>query len=289
MKISHVIRGEEWLPSLPLHLRLYDAFGWDAPKFAHLPLILKPSGKGKLSKRDGDKLGFPVFPLEWKTTSSPGYKEQGYLPEAVVNFLALLGWNPGTEEEIFEMDALIDSFDLYKVHKAGARFDPDKNRWFNQQHVQRLPLKRWVDLCKEVLVSRGVAFDTKTLFSVAELIQNRVVLVEDIWSELRVFFEDPSAYDESSLKKAWKENTASVMESVVLGLEKRGLSNSDDIKDLLSDIAKQHQIGMGGVMAPLRVCLVGSLKGPDLSKLILLIGTRATKRRINIAIYTLCK
>jgi len=289
MKISHVIRGEEWLPSLPLHLRLYDAFGWDAPKFAHLPLILKPSGKGKLSKRDGDKLGFPVFPLEWKTTTSPGYKERGYLPEAVVNFLALLGWNPGTEQEVFEMDALIDSFDLHKVHKAGARFDPDKNRWFNQQHVQRLPFKRWVDLCKEVLVYKGVVFDTKKLISVAELIQNRVVLIVDVWSELRVFFEDPSAYDESSVKKAWKENTASVMESVVLGLEKTSLSNSDDIKDLLSDIAKQHQIGMGGVMAPLRVCLVGSLKGPDLTKLILLIGMHATMRRINIAISALCK
>jgi glutamyl-tRNA synthetase len=289
MKISHVIRGEEWLPSLPLHMRLYDALGWEAPKFAHLPLILKPSGKGKLSKRDGDKLGFPVFPLAWKTTSSSGYKEQGYLPEAVVNFLALLGWNPGTEEEIFEMDTLIKSFDLHKVHKGGARFDPEKNKWFNQQHIQMMPLEHWVDLCEKILESRGVNYDKNVLVSAAELIQNRVAFVHEIWDELNVFFEDPSTYDESSVKKAWKENTETVMESVVLGLEKTQLTDVNELKNLLSDIAEQQQIGMGKVMAPLRVCMVGSLKGPDLSKLILLVGAQTAIRRINLAISTLCK
>lgn len=287
MEISHVIRGEEWLPSLPLHFRLYEAFGWTPPVFAHLPLILKPSGKGKLSKRDGDKLGFPVFPLEWKLTGASGYREQGYLPGAVTNFLAFLGWNPGTEEEFFDLKDLITSFDLARVHKAGARFDPDKNRWFNQQHIQKLPVDDWVKYCEKVLLDKNVSFDKKTLPQMSALIQDRVVLTADIWEEIKVFFKAPEAYDEKSVKKVWKENTSDVMLSACGVFEGGVFTEADDIKRALVGVAEEHQIGLGGVMAPLRLCLVGSLKGPDLMMLIKLIGTNTAAERIRHALASL--
>ena len=181
MKISHVIRGEEWLPSLALHLKLYGGFGWKPPEFAHLPLILKPSGKGKLSKRDGDKLGFPVFPIQWEKEIM-GYKEEGFLPEAVLNFLALLGWNDGGENEVFSLEQLISLFDLERVHHAGARFDPEKNKWFNQQHIQRLSLSHFSSLCKAVIEKHGFSVhDENKLKAIALMIQPRVVLTTELW------------------------------------------------------------------------------------------------------------
>ncbi|MGB0199113.1 MAG: glutamate--tRNA ligase [Flavobacteriaceae bacterium] len=284
MRISHVIRGEEWLPSLPLHCRLYDAFGWEPPVFAHLPLILKPSGKGKLSKRDGEKLGFPVFPIEWKETGTSGYREQGYLPAAMTNFLALLGWNPGTEEEVFELGDLIKSFDLGRVHKAGARFDPEKNMWFNQQHIQKMPLSRWTKHCEEVLIEKGVSYDKNRLITASESIQSRVVLTRDIWEEIKVFFEAPLQYEEKSVKKAWKDHTPLVLESVCVAFARSWQDDAEAIKSKLVEVAKQHALGLGGVMAPLRVCLVGSLKGPDLMVLAKQLGSEEVIKRIRAAL-----
>ena len=187
MKISHVIRGEEWLPSIALHIKLYDAFGWTTPSFAHLPLILKPSGKGKLSKRDGDQLGFPVFPIQWGEEMK-GYRETGFLPEAVVNFLALLGWNNGDEQEVFSLEEMVSLFDLNRVHHAGARFDPEKNKWFNQQHIQALSLSAFAQLCKAEVEGHTQTYLTdEKLLSMAEMVQPRVVLLGDLWPALKIF------------------------------------------------------------------------------------------------------
>ena len=208
MEISHVIRGEEWLPSLALHQMLYEAFGWDIPQFAHLPLILKPTGKGKLSKRDGDKLGFPVFPLEWKdeNTIAQGYKESGYLSDAVVNFLAFLGWNPGTEQELFSLEELIQSFDINQVNKSGARFDPEKIKWYNHHYIQQATN---AELTEKLIAEKSelAALDAGYIELVVGLIKERAQLVPELWQLGEYFFKAPNSYDEKSLKKAWKEDT----------------------------------------------------------------------------------
>ena len=217
MEISHVIRGEEWLPSLALHQLLYDAFGWEAPQFAHLPLILKPTGKGKLSKRDGDKLGFPVFPLEWtdpKTGDvSRGYKEDGYFSEAVVNFLAFLGWNPGTEQEIYSLEQLIADFDLERVNKAGARFDPDKTKWFNHHYMQQQLDLDLAYVFKENQTELS-EIDINYIALVVGLIKERATFISDFWELSHFFFEAPSTYDEKAAKKGFKEDTPSIMKTV---------------------------------------------------------------------------
>ena len=287
MEISHVIRGEEWLPSLALHLKLYDAFNWGSPEFAHLPLILKPSGKGKLSKRDGDKLGFPVFPIQWEEEIM-GYKEEGYLPEAVLNFLALLGWNDGGENEIFSLEELISSFDLERVHHAGARFDPEKNKWFNQQHIQRLSLSNFSRLCKNVIENHGFTVnDENKLKSIALMIQPRVALTTELWQELNVFFERPKSYDEKALKKVWKEKTPDLLQAVAKTLSRDGDTTLEKLKNMLNGVAEDAGLGLGALMGPLRVVIVGSLSGPDLFSIINTLGTKEVINRIDLALEVL--
>ena len=287
MEISHVIRGEEWLPSLALHLKLYKSFGWEPPIFAHLPLILKPSGKGKLSKRDGDKLGFPVFPLQWEGEIS-GYREEGFLPEAVLNFLALLGWNDGSDQEVFTLSELIHLFDLKKVHHAGERFDHEKNRWFNQQHVQRLSPNLFSDFCRAEVEARGYEVPkSNKLTTMAEMIQPRVVLINDIWSEISVFFEAPCEYDSKALQKLWKEQTAGLLQSLGDRLSDLGDAPPEELKVVMKNVAEDAGFGLGAIMGPLRLVLVGSLTGPDLIALIKALGVDEVAVRIRSALDTI--
>lgn len=290
MEISHVIRGEEWLPSLALHYQLYHAFGWETPEFAHLPLILKPTGKGKLSKRDGDKLGFPVFPLQWtdpKTNDvSRGYKEDGYFPEAMVNFLAFLGWNPGTEQEIFNLGELIEAFDLKKVNKSGARFDPDKIKWFNHHYMQ----EQDNDVLAKTFKSQNSQLDEMDMnyiSMVIGLIKERATFVSDFWNLSHFFFTAPTSYDEKASKKAFKEGTKEVMSKLV-----EIINNVEDfsVETLQTDIKgwiTSNEIGFGKVMMPLRLALVGALQGPDVFDIMFMIGKAETVNRIETIIAVL--
>lgn len=287
MEITHVIRGEEWLPSLALHQQLYDAFGWETPEFAHLPLILKPTGKGKLSKRDGDKLGFPVFPLEWidpKTKDvSRGYKEEGYFPEAVVNFLAFLGWNPGTEQEIFSLEELINGFELERVHKAGARFDPDKIKWFNHHYMQ--------EHSNEELAKRFKTFrpeleniDIEYIKLVVGLIKERATFVTDFWELSSFLFETPKGYVEKIAKKVWKEDTDDIMKELASTISITEAKSAELLQSEIKAWINKKGIGFGKVMQPLRLALVGDLKGPDLFQIMFMIGRDETVKRIELAI-----
>lgn len=286
MEITHVIRGEEWLPSLALHKLLYDAFGWEAPEFAHLPLILKPTGKGKLSKRDGDKMGFPVFPLEYTApdgTVSKGYKEEGYFPEAVVNFLAFLGWNPGTEQEIFSLEELINTFDLGKVHKAGARFDPDKTKWFNHHYMQQ---QLDLDLAKQYKAIQPELneVDVNYIALVVGLIKERATFVQEFWDLSHFFFTAPTAYDEKAAKKAWKDDTDTLMNELVSIILKTEADSAETLRTAIKDWITFKEIGFGKVMMPLRLALVGALQGPDVFDIMFMIGKDETIKRIEIAI-----
>lgn len=287
METSHVIRGEEWLPSLPLHHLLYKAFGWNAPEFAHLPLILKPIGNGKLSKRDGDKMGFPVFPLEWKTEegTSSGYRENGFFPEAVINFLALLGWNDGTEQEIFSLEELVQKFDLNRIHKAGAKFDPEKNKWFNHQYLQKQSDASLAERFKVILDKKGIS-TSLDLTKVVSLIKERAHFVNEFWDLADYFFEAPTSYDEKAAKN-WKEETPGLMQQVISELEKIEDFTSANIETLLKEWMTANEIGMGKVMQPLRLSLVGALKGPHLFDIIEMIGKAETVKRIEKAIASL--
>ena len=291
MEISHVIRGEEWLPSMPLHILLYRAFGWESPKFAHLPLILKPVGKGKLSKRDGDKLGFPVFPLEYINEQSGvisrGYKEDGYFADSFINMLALLGWNPGTEQEIFSLEALTQVFDLARVSKSGAKFSPDKTNWFNQQYMQTKSDAELTDLYLPVLSEKGIAsnvIEKSYIQKVVSLIKDRAVFVADFWSLSDFFFQSPSEYDAKASKKNWKEETPELMNeliSVISGIE--GFSSANTETEIKAWVTAK-EIGFGKVMQPLRLSLVGALKGPHLFDIIEMIGKEETINRLKNAI-----
>ncbi|WP_027879341.1 MULTISPECIES: glutamate--tRNA ligase [Mesoflavibacter] len=283
MEITHVIRGEEWLPSLALHYQLYDAFGWEAPEFAHLPLILKPTGKGKLSKRDGDKLGFPVFPLEYISPEgdvSKGYKEDGYFAEAVVNFLAFLGWNPGTEQEIFSLEELIEAFDLSKVNKAGARFDPDKIKWFNHHYMQE---QNNDDLAEAFKQNHEALkdIDVNYISMVVGLIKERATFVNDFWDLSNFFFVAPTEYDEKAFKKAIKDDTKSIMtdvKSIINNIENFEVETlQNDVKGWITS----NDIGFGKVMMPLRLALVGALQGPDVFDIMYMIGKNETVKRID--------
>lgn len=285
METSHVIRGEEWLPSLPLHHLLYKAFGWEAPEFAHLPLILKPIGNGKLSKRDGDKMGFPVFPLEWKTEEgiSSGYRETGYFPETVINFLALLGWNDGTDQELFSLDELVEKFDLNRVHKAGAKFDPEKNKWFNHQYLQKQSEDELAKIFSSILNEKGVSVENNKLIKIVSSIKERANFVSDFWELADYFFEAPTSYDEKAAKN-WKEETPALMRQVIEILETIEDFTSLNIETILKDWMTTNEIGMGKVMQPLRLSLVGALKGPHLFDIIELIGKEEAVKRIEKAI-----
>jgi len=288
METSHVIRGEEWLPSLPLHVLLYRAFGWEAPEFAHLPLILKPIGNGKLSKRDGDKMGFPVFPLEWKGEegTSSGYREQGYFPEAVVNFLALLGWNDGTDKELFSLEELCESFDLNRVHKAGAKFDPEKNKWFNHQYLIRKSDAEIAGDFASILIENGFEPNAGYDQKVVSLIKERAHFVSEFWELGSYFYTAPDSYEEKAAKN-WKEDTAGIMGCVMEQLENIETFESSNIETTLKDWMAAESIAVGKVMQPLRLSIVGALKGPHLFDIIEMIGREETISRIRKAIANL--
>jgi glutamyl-tRNA synthetase len=288
METSHVIRGEEWLPSMPLHVLLYRAFGWDAPEFAHLPLILKPIGNGKLSKRDGDKLGFPVFPLEWKTKEgvSSGYREKGFFPDAVINFLALLGWNDGTDKEIYTLEELVAAFDLNRVHKAGAKFDPEKNKWFNHQYLIK---QNDADLAKAftpILKEKELIVDPITVTKIVSLIKERASFVSEFWELSELFFVPPISYDEKATKN-WKTDTPALMEELISVLKEISDFTSVHIETTVKDWMTKNEIGMGKIMQPFRLSLVGALKGPHLFDIVEVIGKEETVKRIEKAIATL--
>ena len=289
METSHVIRGEEWLPSMPLHSLLYKAFGWEAPEFAHLPLILKPIGNGKLSKRDGDKMGFPVFPLEWtdesSMTKSMGYRENGFFPEAVVNFLALLGWNDGTDQEIFSLEELAEKFDLNRVHKAGAKFDPEKNKWFNHQYLQQQSDDSLADAFKNELANKNIS-TTLDVTKIVFLLKERADFVADFWELADYFFVAPTSYDEKASKN-WKEETPNLMQQLISVLENIGDFTSVNIETIVKDWMTKNEIGMGKVMQPFRLSLVGALKGPHLFDIVELIGKDETIKRLEKAIANL--
>ena len=288
MEISHVIRGEEWLPSLALHKMLYDAFGWNPPEFAHLPLIMKPVGKGKLSKRDGQKLGFPVFPLEWNTDEGElysGYREDGYLPEAVVNMLSLLGWNPGTEQEIFSLGELVRAFDLNKVHKGGAKFDPEKTKWFQHHYLQQLPNDILTRQFKtEILDPRGIKHDGIDVEAILSVIKERATFVSELWDQGGFFFEAPSDYDEKASKKAFKEDTPNILENVVELLSASTDFTAESLSETIKGWITSQEMGFGKVMMPLRLALVGEMKGPDVFEIAAILGKDESIRRVKAAI-----
>jgi glutamyl-tRNA synthetase len=288
METSHVIRGEEWLPSMPLHVLLYRAFGWEAPEFAHLPLILKPIGNGKLSKRDGDKLGFPVFPLEWKTEEgiSSGYRENGFFPEAVINFLALLGWNDGTEQEIFSLEELVEKFDLNRVHKAGAKFDPEKNKWFNHNYLQMQSDESLAKSFALIVASNGIAASEAHLTKVVSLIKERANFVSEFWDLSEFFFVAPAVYDEKASKN-WKEETPELMQQLIAVLKTIEDFTTETIETTVKDWMTANEIGMGKIMQPFRLSLVGALKGPHLFDIVAFIGKEETIKRIQNAIVSL--
>lgn len=283
MQISHVIRGEEWLASMALHILLYEAMGWEAPKFAHLPLILKPEGKGKLSKRDGDKFGFPVFPLDFidKETGnlSKGYREEGYFPDAFINFLALLGWSPANDKEILSLEEMIQEFDLHKVHKAGARFSKEKAEWFNQQYLQKKTNEEILPLLKEINEVKNSNLSDKELLIIIDLIKERAVFVKDIYYQGNFFFHAPQTYDEKNLKKVWTENTRNILEEFSKTLKNTDFQ-SEGIKNLIHNFATEKELGMGKIMMPLRLALVGELKGPDVPDIMEILGVEETMKRI---------
>ena len=286
MDISHVIRGEEWLPSLALHVLLYRSLGWQAPIFAHLPLIMKPTGKGKLSKRDGDKMGFPVFPLQWKTPEGEvfsGYREDGYLPEGVLNMLAFLGWNPGTEQELFSLEQLIADFSLERVNKAGAKFDPDKTKWFQQQYFQQLDLSVLTTAFSALLDQKGVQ-TTLNLEAIISLIKERAVFTADLWEQGHFFFERPEAYDQKAVKKAFKEDTPTILLTVCEILNQQTTFEGETISKEIKDWLSSEEMGFGKVMMPLRLSLVGAMQGPDVFEIAAVLGKQETILRIQNAI-----
>lgn len=293
MEITHVIRGEEWLPSAPLHVLLYRAFGWEdtMPRFAHLPLLLKPDGKGKLSKRDGDRLGFPVFPLEWhdpKTGEvSNGFREQGYFPEAVINFLALLGWNPGTEQELFSLDELVEQFDITKCSKAGARFDYQKGIWFNHEYILRKSDEEIAKLFAPIVAGNGIDESMERITKVVSMMKDRVNFVKELWPLCSFFFIPPTEYDEKTVRKRWKENSAQVMgelAEVLEGIDDFSLENQEHI---VMAWIESKGYKLGDVMNAFRLALVGEGKGPGMFDISAYLGKEETLRRLRRAIEVL--
>ena len=293
MEISHVIRGEEWLPSAPLHVLLYRAFGWEdtMPEFAHLPLLLKPEGKGKLSKRDGDRLGFPVFPLEWHDPKSgevsSGYRESGYFPEAVVNFLALLGWNPGTEQELFTLDELVEAFDISRCSKAGAKFDYQKGMWFNHEYILKKSNEEIAELFAPIVANNGVEESMDRIRQVVGMMKDRVSFVKELWPLCSFFFIPPTEYDEKTRKKRWKEYSAQQMTelaAVLEGIDDFSLENQEKI---VMAWVEQKEYKLGDVMNAFRLTLVGEGKGPGMFDISAFLGKEETLRRLRRAIEVL--
>ncbi|MCB2208637.1 MAG: glutamate--tRNA ligase [Bacteroidetes bacterium] len=293
MKISHVIRGEEWLPSLPLHVSLYNAFGWDKPKFAHLPLLLKPDGKGKLSKRDGDRLGFPVFPLQWTDPVtgevSRGYREDGYFPEAFINMMALLGWNPGDEREFFSLAELVEAFSIDKVGKSGSRFDQEKAKWFNHHYLVEKSNDELVSLFLDVLKEKNVDPGQKDLNYIVGLVKERVNFVSELWEQSSFFFEAPSEYDPQTVKKRWKTDSFDQMKELKIMLGEVQDFTSENTEKVVKAWIEENEYGMGTIMNAFRLLIVGEAKGPHLFDIIEVIGKEDTLDRINCGLQVLGK
>jgi glutamyl-tRNA synthetase len=290
MKISHVIRGEEWLPSAPLHVLLYRYLGWEdaMPQFAHLPLILKPDGNGKLSKRDGDRLGFPVFPTEWMNPEtkeiSSGYRESGYISEAFINMLSFLGWNPGTTQEIFSMEGLIDAFSLERVGKAGAKFDFDKTRWFNQQYLRSKSKEELAQDLQIILKENGVEAEDNFVETVCEQLKERATFVKDMWEEGKYYFAAPTSYDEKTIRKKWKEDTPKYVSELKDKLSVLSDFSSENIEVEFKDYLEENELGMGRLLPAFRVCLTGLGMGPSLFDIASLLGKEETIKRMETAL-----
>lgn len=289
MEVSHVIRGEEWLPSAPLHVLLYQAFGWQdtMPAFVHLPLLLKPDGKGKLSKRDGDRLGFPVFPLDWvdpKTgEKSSGYREAGYLPEAVVNFLALLGWNPGDERELFSMDELITAFSIDHCSRKGAKFDYEKGKWFNHEYLMTMDDERLTQLFKPVMEQHGVNlsdYSDAYISQAVALVKSRANFVNDLWQQADFFFVPPTTYSEKDVRKRWKPETPGILQQLAKLLDGADLDNAQQCEQVVMAWIDQNGFHKGNVMNALRLTLVGECRGPHIFDITRLLGKRETLARL---------
>ena len=276
MQITHVIRGEEWLPSLPLHKIIYEAFDWEVPVFMHLPLILKPEGKGKLSKRDGDKAGFPVFPLEWE--NNPGFRERGFLPEAMINYLSLLGWNPGSEQEIFSLDELVNAFEIDKIQKGGARFDFDKAKSVNHKYLENLETKSILKRFPEFFQALPSTWSEKKRTLILGAVKERLNLLEEFEINFRLFFEDPKTYDEKVLEKIKKKNPEKIIDFVIELCEKE--IDALEWKSLISKWNEEHQYSFGIIMQSLRLAIVGNLSGPDLFLICSLLGKDVTLGRL---------
>ena len=291
MNITHVIRGEEWLPSMALHVLLYQAFGWPTPKFAHLPLILKPTGKGKLSKRDGVTGGFPVFPLQWEQDNVvlDGYREQGYIPGAVVNLLALLGWNSGSEQEVFELSELIEHFSLERVQKSGAKFDPDKALWFQNNYFQSLSNQELIANFSRWLSAEGKDVAPAEITKVIPLVKERVSFTKDLWEACSFFFEAPQDYDPSGVKRAVKANTISVVTELTHDLDGLTWDSRQSLSEFVKHWCTTKEIGVGAVMMPLRLFLVGAMKGPDIFDIMMTLGKSESLERLNRALLALAE
>ena len=293
MEITHVIRGEEWLPSLPLHVLLYRAFQWEEtmPLFTHLPLILKPTGKGKLSKRDGDKMGFPVFPLQWKDPSSGetsrGYREDGYFADAFINMLALLGWNPGTEQEIFSIEELCNVFSLERVGKSGARFDPDKTKWFNHQYFIKRSDNELAELMLPMLTEKGITAEKTMVARICGMVKERCKFVSEIWDQSYYLFQSPESYDDKMVAKRWKDNVPEIMDEIAVYFETVENWQASSIKEPFSAYVTDKGWNFGTVMNSLRLCLVGGSFGPDIFEICEIIGKAETILRIRRAIAAL--
>lgn len=292
MKISHVIRGEEWLPSAPLHVLLYRYLGWEEvmPKFAHLPLLLKPEGNGKLSKRDGDRLGFPVFPLEWKDPAtgevSSGYRESGYLPEAVMNLLAFLGWNPGTTQEIFSREELIEAFSLERVSKSGAKFDQNKAKWFNQQYVRHTDSQVLAEALKKELSSRGLTFSDEYVVRVCDLIKEKVSFIKELWETGSYFFIDPVAYDETVIGKRWNDKSPLVLQDMIQLIRPAESFTAATFEAAYNDALAKNGVSNKEFMQLLRVCLSGAAGGPPIFEMGELFGKEVVLHRLQKALDT---
>ena len=281
MAISHVIRGEEWLPSAPLHVMLYDAFGWESPQFAHLPLLLRPDGNGKLSKRDGDRLGFPVFPTDWTTAEGElysGYREKGYFKGAFINMLAFLGWNPGTQQEIFSLNELIESFTLERVSKSGAKFDPDKTKWFQQQYLRSTSDTELAELLSQHLNNN---FDKKQLVTICRLMKERATFIQDIATEGCYLFEKPTSYDEQTVSKKWKEETPQLMTEWISVLSSITEFQHENIEIAFKSFLEEKQVGIGAVLQNFRLLITGTAMGPSMFEIAEFLGKEECIERMN--------
>lgn len=291
MEISHVIRGEEWLPSAPLHVLLYKYLGWEPPQFAHLPLLLKPDGNGKLSKRDGDRLGFPVFPLKWTDPNSgeisSGYRESGYLPDAFVNMLALLGWNPGTEQEIFSLDELVQAFSIERVGKSGSKFDPEKAKWFNHHYLSSMNDQAIAGLLTDLLKEKEITASQATINAVCPLIKDRAVLIPDLWEQSYYFFVAPESYEDKIVQKFWKPEIPDILKRVSDSINGIDDFTIDNIDLSIKAFIQENGLGMGQVMNTLRLVLVGGSFGPGVAAIISVLGKKETQNRIEKALKTL--